>query len=338
MLFVGWLALQSGPSSEFSMPSLDMSGDSITVGHGVTTAQRYATLLANSLGRPIVSRAKNGDMSADQGQKAIAVRRASGDIATIMVGVNDQRIYRASTIKRGYYIAYLRRLILDATATVRKTGRSTAIAKSGTWSNTVVNTFGVTTTQKGAKATATVSGTAVYIGTIIQNHPSAKGTAQVRIDGVLKGTISSDGTGDGGMTTANGLSYGPAAFRFGGLSSGNHKVELTVTSANGQNFRLDYIAGNTSQTGVKTFVSNVIRMNAYGYAKFGGSDASVAAFNTDIATLIDTLSDDGLKVYPVNNWATINPATHLLPDGIHPNAAGHVRLYNAFRTAILAQI
>ncbi|PDT39803.1 hypothetical protein CO656_19250 [Sinorhizobium sp. FG01] len=320
------------------MPSLDMSGDSITVGHGVTTAQRYATLLSTNLGRPMVNRAKNGDMSADQGQKAISVKRASGDIATIMVGVNDQRIYQASSIKRGYYIAFLRRLILDATATVRKTGRSTSIAKTGTWSNTVVNTFGVTTTQNGAKATAWVSGTAVYIGTIIQNHPAAKGVAQVRIDGVLKGTVTCDGTGDGGMTTANGLPYGPAAFRFGGLSSGNHKVELTVTSANGQNFRLDYIAGNTNQTGVKTFVSNVIRMNAYGYKKYGGSDSSVSAFNTDIATMISQLSGDGLQAYLVNNWSAINPATHLLTDGIHPNRAGHVALYNTFRTAILAQM
>ena len=320
------------------MPAVDLTGDSITVGYGVTAAQRYATLLANNLGRPMVNRAKNGDMAADQGQKAIAVKRPLGDIATLMVGVNDQRIYQASVVKRGYYIAYLRRLILDATATVRKTGRSTAIAKSGTWSNTVVNNFGVTTTQKGAKATATVSGTAVYIGTIIQNHAVAKGVAQVRIDGVLKGTITSDGTGDGGMTTANGLSYGPAAFRFGGLSSGNHKVELTVTSANGQNFRLDYIAGNANQTGVKTFVSNVIRMNAYGYKKYGGSDSSVSAFNTDIATLMSALAGDGLQAYLVNNWSQINPATHLLTDGIHPNAAGHVRLYNAFRTAILARL
>nr|WP_080577238.1 SGNH/GDSL hydrolase family protein [Sinorhizobium fredii] len=315
-----------------------MSGDSITVGVGVTTAQRYATLSANSLSRTIVSRAKSGDMAADQGQKAIAIKRGSGDIATIMVGVNDQRIYRASVVKRGYYIAFLLRLILDSTATVRKTGRSTAIAKYGTWSNTAVNNFGVTTTLKSAKATATVSGTAVYIGSIIQNHPAAKGVAQVRIDGVLKGTISSDGTGDGGMTTANGLAYGPAAFRFGGLSPGNHKVELTVTSANGQNFRLDYIAGNANQTGVKTFVSNVIRMNAYGYAKFGGSDSSVAAFNADIATLIDTLSDDGLDAFLVNNWAAINPATHLLPDGVHPNPAGHSKIYTVFRSAILAQL
>ncbi|PDT82942.1 SGNH/GDSL hydrolase family protein [Sinorhizobium sp. BJ1] len=320
------------------MAAIDMSGDSITVGVGVTTAQRYATLLANSLSRTIASRAKSGDMAADQAQKAISQARASTSIATIMVGTNDERVYGTSSVRRGYYIAFLRRLVLDAAAPVRKTGRSTAVAKVGMWFNTQVNTIGMTTTQKGAKATATVNGTAVYIGTIIQNHPSAKGTAQVRIDGVLKGTISSDGTGDGGMTTANGLSYGPAAFRFGGLSSGNHKVELTVTSANGQNFRLDYIAGNTSQTGVKTFVSNVIRMNAYGYAKFGGSDASVSAFNTDIATLISTLSADGLQAYAVDNWSQINPATHLLTDGIHPNAAGHVRLYNAFRTAILATL
>ncbi|MEY9328234.1 GDSL-type esterase/lipase family protein [Sinorhizobium fredii] len=318
------------------MAAIDMSGDSITVGVGVTTAQRYATLLANSLSRTIVSRAKSGDMAADQAQKAISQARASTSIATIMVGTNDERVYGTSSVRRGYYIAFLRRLVLDAAAPVRKTGRSTAVAKVGTWFNTQVNTIGITTTQKGAKATATVSGTAVYIGTILQNHPSARGVAQVKIDGQIVGTVSSDGTG--GMNTYNGLSYGSAAFRFGGLSNGTHKVELTVTSASGQNFRLDYISGNGGQAGVKTFVSNIIRKTAYGYAKVGGSDANVSAYNADIATLISTLDSDSLGVYLVNNWSGFNPATHLLPDGVHPNPAGHSRIYSTFRGAILAHI
>lgn len=311
--------------------NLDLSGDSITYGYGVTASQRYSTQLATALGLPEVNRGKNNDMAADQAHKATIATRVAGDKATIMVGTNDERTYGVNATKLGYYIGYLRRLAFDAVAPTRNYARTAAVSKTGPWANTQVNSFGMNTTTSGSTATAAVTGTSVYIGHIIQDHPSTQGVAEVRVDGVLVGTVSSNGAG---MKTANNLTYGPAVTRFSGFSAGAHTVEVKVVSASGYYFFLDFIAGNAGQNGAKAFVSNVIRMNATGYANYGGSDANVSNYNAAIASMISHFTTDGLPVYLVNNWAAIDPAADLLPDGIHPDADGHTKLKNTFKAVI----
>jgi lysophospholipase L1-like esterase len=313
------------------MAVLDMCGDSITAGFGMTASTRYAGRLASKLGMTLVNRAKNGDMIADQAQKAIYAVRKPGDVATIFLGANDQRIYLFDAAKRGHYISMMRRAAFDAASSWKHKVRTTAVTKTGAWGNTVVNNFGMFAKTAGAKAVAKVSGSTVYIGYIIQNHASVKSTAQVKIDGKVVGTLSSYAAG---MSTYNGQSYGPALARFA-VGPGTHTVEVIVTSTNGCTFYLDYISSNYNQKGAHTFVSNVLRMTAAGYAKFGGNDANVAAYCASVAAMVqDMQMKDLMKVYLVDLNSVVLPATDFFADGIHPNGNGHIKMANKFYSVI----
>ena len=314
------------------MAELDMSGDSITAGYGVTAAQKYATLLGNSLGLPVVNRGVNGAMAGDQSHAAAGVARQADDIATIMVGTNDERVNGTNTTKRGYFVESLRRLMIDAACHYKEPARGPNMTRTGSWSNTQVNSIGVNSNVQGSKITYVTYGTAVYIGYIIQNNAACAGALmEVKVDGVIKGYISCDGTG--GSTTANGLTYPAACYRVGGLSNAGHTVEVTVVSS-GKYCYVDFIHGNSGQNGAKTFISNIIRMTPAGYAAYGGSDANVQDYNAYINAIVNEGIADGLKVKLVDNYSTVNPNTMLLSDGIHPNATGHQTIANTFYNQI----
>jgi lysophospholipase L1-like esterase len=314
--------------------TLDMNGDSITAGYGVTAVQKFATLLhAHVSAMTLVNRGANGDMAADQAWKAFMDARAAGDASTIFCGVNDERIYGTPVGKRNHYIRFMRRLILDAVLVTKKLAR-TQLTKTGAWSNTQANSIGLASNSAGAKVSGVVNGSEIYIGSIIQSDPACVGSSiQVKVDGVIVGTFSCDGA-TSNMQTANGTEYSASAHRFAGFTDTNHTVELEVISTNGSYNYVDWIAGSGAQVGGRAFVANVIRMTAAGYAAYGGSDANVAAYNTALWAMVDQLIADGLRVHKVDLHSIINPATDLLPDGVHPNASGHLEIANAFWAAM----
>ncbi|TCV62337.1 SGNH/GDSL hydrolase family protein [Neorhizobium sp. S3-V5DH] len=318
------------------MSKIDISGDSFSSdatssGYSLPVSQRWPALVSSELGyTTIVNRAKNGDQAGDQSYKAQAVARAAGDTVAILVGTNDVRVYKDNATKRGYFAAFLRRLIADAIMPNRVKGRDAAMVKTGAWSNTQVNTFGVVTNAQGAKAAATVSGSEIYVGYIIQNHTDCQSSADVYIDGVKAGTLSANGTA--GSTTENGQVYAPALARFA-TTPGQHSVEVRVTSS-GEYFYLDDIRGSDQPVGPMTHVSNLSKWAAAGYTTFGATEAMVTAYNTLISSIVNEFKADGFKVSLVDIFSVINPATDLMADGLHPNAPGQRKIADKFKASI----
>lgn len=298
-------------------------GDSLTVGSGVSASDCYANKLAASMAIGRTNHAVSGAQAADQSFAATGFNPSSSNLHTVLIGANDVRLYGPA--KLAMYERFLRNLVLDLALPSRINATASSVTYTGAWSNTQVNSIGKNTTQQGAKATAQVSGTSVYVSFIIQDHASAGGVVSVRIDGATVGTIDSASQG---MATQNGLAYAPAAVRFGGLSAGPHTVELEVTSS-GKIFYLEFVAGNDQTTRPSVYVGNVLRQNYAGY----GTDANVAAYNAAIASLVAALGSDGLQVALVDASALLSPSTDLI-DGIHPNVTGHQKIHDAFLTAI----
>lgn len=297
-------------------------GDSVTAsfpGNSVPFEQMYITRLSAELHSPITVRAVSGAQAADQ--SFVATQCAAGDNATILIGANDARLYGMPRI--GYYEAFLRNLIVSMAAPNKIIARNMSL--TGAWSNTMVNSIGKNTTSPGAKASAQVSGTSVYVSYIVQDNAAAGGIATIKIDGSVVGSINSTGTN---MTTQNGLSYAPACARFSGLSDGAHAVEVEVTSA-GKIFYLDYIAGSDQPLKPNVYVGNVLRQRLAGL----GTDTTVSAYNGVVDKIVTELRQDGLGITLVDVSSKLDPVADLL-DGIHPNVTGQNKLFTEFRAAM----
>ena len=297
----------------------DTYGDSIDAGTGASPAAaawaaRFATYDAGY----------SGDQAADAAKKIIASTREVPQRCVLLVGVNDARIYQGDTAKREFTHQFMRTCAIWLLCPVRTLGRaSTGVTKTGSWSNTSANNYGLATTQNGATWETTVTGPEIYLGYLIQNNENAHGAADVYIDGAKVDTINTFGA----MTTYNGLAYATATKRYSGLSAGSHEVKLVVTSPAGQYFYVDYITG--AQPGAtKLLLCNITRQSAAGYSANGGSDTITDAYNADIETLRSELASDGFNIALIDNHYSIDPSTDLNSDGIHPNNAGHLKIFN----------
>lgn len=311
------------------MTILDITGNSNSAddagsGNRPPVAQRWPALRIAATGETKVNRAFSGDMAQDQAYKAMGVVRAAGTKAVVLCDINDARFISVSRVDR--YKDILMRIIGDIVLPTRNTVRSAAVTKTGSWANTQVDGIGMYATTPGAKCTSVINGTTAYVGVLVDNHSASQGvTADVYVDGVFKGTITSDNMGVNnvnGGNTYNNLRYGPALFRFPGLAAGNHTVEVVVTSS-GKNMYLSYFAGNGGQpatAGVQ--VGNMYKLNATGQAAIGVTDAIATAFRDAAKSIIDAMAADGFNVTLANTFSAIDPNSHLMPDGIHWNAAG----------------
>lgn len=317
------------------MSALATFGDSITVGSPYSAP--WTPAVASALSRTLVNRAVNGDQAADQAFAAYGFVPNATDLCTFLLGTNDQRTYGGNATKKVEYERFLRSVILSAAAPSRVTAMSGSMSfPAGTWTPTAVNTIGKYVDGIGGKASATVSGTAVYIQCILQDSAGAQVNLKVTIDSVVQPTQSIGGLG---MTTVNSRTYAPGVLRFGGLSSGSHLVELEViaplvgTSPN--RFYLDYIAGSSQAVKPAGYVLTIPRMTAAGYAATGiGSDAIVADYNAIIAGIVSGLAADGLNVSLVDLWAAIDPATDLDSGGVHFITSGATKAANAVLAVI----
>lgn len=314
------------------------AGDSITVGAGASSpANAYLPKLAAALSVGFAPpSAVSGHQAADQSAAFYGVTTATGDKSIVLVGTNDHWKYGTSSAKRTLYKGFLTGLVVRLAAPARVRGLDVGMSYTGTWGNTQVYGTGKNSSVNGATASATVSGTAVYIGTILQDIVT--GTADVRVDGVLVGSVTSNGAG---MNTQHGATYAPGVFRFGGLSAGSHTVQLTITSPSGGRniYYNEAIIGSDQLAKPKVYLGCIPRMTATGYASLPGqlsSDDNVAAYNDIVSTLASDLVTDGMDVTLVD--AALNPATDLAADGIHPNDAGHLKLKNAFYTAMTGSV
>jgi hypothetical protein len=318
------------------MTILDVTGNSNSAldagtGNRPPVAQRWPTLRVASTGETQVNRAASGDMAQDQAYKGYTITRSADTNAMVICDINDARFVNLSRISR--YKDILSRIVGDIVLPTRKTVRSIDVTKTGSWANTQVDVYGMYATAVGAKVSAVVPGTTVYVGILVDNQVASQGvTADVYIDGVNKGTISSDNIGVNnvnGGNTYNNLRYGPALFRYPGLAAGNHTVEVRVTSS-GKNMYVSYFAGNGNQPATaKVKVGNMYKLNATGIADFGVTEAISIAFRDAAQAVVAAFDADGFNVETLDTFSAINPATCLMPDGLHWNATGHAAVKTA---------
>jgi len=302
-------------------------GDSLTVGVGASTTAKSWVGLATP-----VNLARNGDMAAELSNKINGIGGAPlvpepSKTYSIMIGVNDQKNYRGDAVKQGYYKSFLRCALAYLFIPVKNKARDALITYTGTWGNTPVNTYGKYSATPNSTAETTVNGTSVYVSYIIQNSNSY--VAEIRVDGVLKKTINVSTTP---MGTANGSSYASACERIDGLSPGSHTVNVKVISAAAY-FYLEWIGGNEQVSSPRVLLGNVIKMSNAAYTQFATSDTIVNAYNTIIDDLITEFTADGFDVDKVDVHSVINPLTDLTSDGVHPNDAGHLKIFQAFSAA-----
>jgi hypothetical protein len=304
-------------------------GDSVTFGDFASpiSTNSYINLLAGAIARPISNFAVEGDMVPDQTAKVYGVNPAYGDISTIMLGINDQRIYGVDATKLGYWRRGLQCLIAYLGLGNKQFGVSSGTF-TGTWANTTAYGLGKVSATNGSTATFFVNGTTVYVGMIQQD--GAAGTFDVKIDGTTVGSYTTQTTGLG--PTVNGATFGAMLLRFPNLSAGTHTVEIVVTSATatGNNVYVDWVAGNAQSVKPRVYAGNVLYAESY---SAGGSAANVDSYNAEHAALTSELADDGLNVTAVDVHNIIPLNTTYMDGGVHPINPGHAILAIAYEGA-----
>lgn len=321
------------------MNSLITFGDSLTVGYGVSPPSAvWGAKLAAARGLTWINKALNGAMASDEGAISYGFVPVVGDIHIIDIGVNSQRVFSTDVTKRGYEAAMDRELMLTCAAPSRATLRPSGAVSfpAGTWTDIPLNPVGKYTTNNGAKAVATVSGTTVFVTVLFTDAPGNSESFTVKIDGTTYGPFTSATSGVN--TSALGPVAPPAAFRFPSLAAGSHTVEVTNTGTSGKSFYLNSITGNTQASHPKVLVGNIARWTAAGYASFapafGGSDANIAAYNTMISGVVAEMVADGFDVTLIDLCSVINPATDLQGDGAHWTVATNDKVFNTFNAVL----
>jgi lysophospholipase L1-like esterase len=299
----------------FLLTGFTTFGDSITAGIGATTPAKSWVGLFTPVNKGI-----SGAQAADLANTVILTAPIVTEKYTVMIGSNDIYKYRTDPIKQAYFKKFMRHNL--AWLSFPNKVRAQDMVKTGTWWNASVNSFGIATSSNAATATATVTGTKVFIGHLMQDYVGTTGTASIEIDGVVVGTYSNNANG---MTTHLAAGYALAACVFD-VAAGTHTVKITVTSPNGGYFYLDYIAGN-AQPSPKILLSNILKWSDAAYAGNG----LMPTITNDYNTLVNQVIADFPNVVLVDNNSLINPVLHI-SDGVHPNDVGYKIIYNNFES------
>lgn len=297
-------------------------GDSITAYAGASSPQNaYISKLAAALGATVDNSGVSTAMAIDQGGALINKAPAVGDVSTVWFGTNDQAKYDSDSVKRSHFIdcirAYAVRLATNPVAAMPVNG----VTFTGAWGTGYA--YGVHgSTAAGSAASFNVSGESVTLGFLRQYGNS--GTFRVRIDGVDKGVFAIGGD----VRTLLGSAFGPMALTFSGLGAGSHSVNVEVVTADASNVVFfHWFSGMVPKC--KVAVANIPHAVAYTY---GGSDANVDAYNSDISDLVFELSSLGLGVLLVDVCSVLNKSD--FADNVHPNDQGHEKVYKAFSFAL----
>jgi lysophospholipase L1-like esterase len=310
-------------------------GDSVTVGVGASADRyRYANLIARANGWALSNQARSGTQLADEIPAIYSEAVEPAGNYLILTGYNDMRNFgldnNGLVQYRGALYAALAWLSIPDGEKIKASGGR--VAYEGAWNaSPAPGGFGRSSSQQGARAVFTVSGSVIYIGGT--GMPNGTGTFSVTVDGDPKGVYSCSVP----RAPASGFPFAPFLVRLTGLSAGPHQVEIAVASAAG-NVYFDWAAGSRGAQGAgpKVFVGNALRMQREAYrfdAPYwnAGSDEAVSAINTIIRDACRELAGDGRNVVHVDASAAFDPdSADVGPDRIHPSDRGMEKIAAAF--------
>lgn len=297
---------------------------SASAGNRPAPNQRPSALFCAESGDTMVNRGASGAMTQDQSFVGhnLPARAAGTSVWFLELLTNDMYFRPKTAVGKQWSRDFLAACISHALFGVKKTARSGADATTGAWSNTPVDTLGMQTVGAGASKKFTVSGPIISVCWLADHHTASQGVFEIRIDGALVDTVN---TFVPFGNTQNGLRYGHAA-RLYPVTAGQHIVEVKCVS-NGTAAYLSYVAGSGDQASFpKCFVGT------------GSQIATVpTAYSAEcrqmVLDLCASLFDKGLPVKAVDTWSVINPASHMMPDGVHWNAPGAAAVCSAMQTA-----
>lgn len=298
------------------MPAMEVFGDSIAAGNGVTlNSQKWCYITAGNFGLSVNMHAAAGATSYGQGPVIYSFSTTSDSVSTYLIGVNETSTANQAVYQNILMAECLWLLIPNANKVLAQ-----AMSVTGTWATSTVNpSFGRQSVTNGSTATATVFGSVVYIGFWATLSNAA--VVNVTVDGVAFGPY----TPATSWTSSDSLTTAPYAVRISGLTNTSHTVVITLTTANSSTLFLDHVSGNSgfiTQNGPLLYLSNCQKTATNSYA---------ASYNVSSAmqTVVNNLTADGLMIAFVDTAARCLDNCHGA-DGTHPDAAGQLLIMNAF--------
>jgi hypothetical protein len=282
--------------------------------------------------------ARGGNTVADQSPDTFMFNPAQGDIYPLWLGTNDKNLgggitNRETTTQLGHLALVLHLATKEGANKVR----AQSMTAAGTWANMTSTTDpkGRSSTTNGSTLTCSVTGTSVAVVGYWNN--SQAGQFSVTIDGVSKGTFNA--TPPGALVPSNiGLTSGPFAQTFTGLSNTTHTVVITVVSATSASnvVYIGFVAGYGSVVNIAdplVVVANTHDYTAAANTANGTTTAQNTRYKTLIAANVTTAQSFGLNVYLVDADALIGNSALLGPDGLHPLQSGYLVMRQAFVSA-----
>ncbi len=220
-------------------------------------------------------------------------------------------------------------------------------ATTGSWANAPTLYYGgggSYSSTDGGTRTWTNYGTTAYVA-ILATVVAGDASAIISIDGT---PVSTNSTGGQYATNGNNRGWAPIFLRYPNLSDGPHVITLTIDTS-GSDLVFLWAAGNrgnrasgsgfNTQLGPDVFLGDTLRMSSTGYALGGatfgnGSDAAVAHANSIVQSIVNDLSDDGLRVSRAYPSYFYDPLTMVGADHVHPAASGNRAITASFETAV----
>ena len=299
-------------------------GDSITFG-------AYLETLAN--GYPYQIASHYGLQPNDQGVSGatvssyapmlygLTVPQGNRSLITYQLGTNDVTSGVADTYQQQDYgqgiLSQLAYLAVPAANRVNATN----FIYAGT---TAPGTYGISEkmTASGSTATFTVTGSTIYLSTVMQATYGSGGAATLTVDGASNSAIllfngyGSENIAEGPLT---------ALSRITGLSSGPHTVVVTCSGAG--TVELAWAAGfSTPSSSANVFIGATPDRQVM--------DANTASYRPYQSAAAATLTSDGLKVTYVAGSATAVSKTIGYYNLLHPNDLGDYQLAQPYISTI----
>lgn len=302
-------------------------------------ANSYVGLVDAVLGLAGNNQGVSGSQAADRQQYVYQLNNpgASPVLNTIMLGTNDSLLCgpSAGCVSNFQQIhqAELAYLALPASAVTKAQGCST----TGVWANSAEYGGGMSRYSSKAGSTLTCSwfGDVLYFAYTVSDGNTGRFSAA---------TGSSAGIGSWNSYSSTPINTGNqhttrASFltRVVGREGGPHTVTFTVTSSSGT-VQIDWVAGNRGFQGLNlpdVIVGGPPLMTCAGPPAAGGCDpGAIYLYNQAVQDNVAELAADGLNVFYANTMSDPNYAAHRIPDGIHPNDAGHAAIASQFLTPL----
>ena len=353
---------------------INVNGDSIAGSTGTTSTgvgnialyNGFAQLLRNPVGGTFQELGASGDQAADGNLKWIyrVINPQGSGIDPVMVselGTNDAIQYLGDANKQIIFQRVMLGSLVNAALpqTSKKFAQTCTLAGGFAASTaTPFSTMAVTSTTIGSTVSCVTNSPkandTLYV--VYQIKDTNPGTFTVSLDGVpqndpFNGTTTWNAFGDGGalIHTANNANSAYVAARFTGVSSGNHTILFTVTSATSAAniVEVEYVGAAPVAAAGNPIVYSV----SPNQQNSGSAGAPfVAAYQGFIQTIDTNLTSDGLNVTYINTSAALLSSplcgngvqatmfTNCYTDNVHPNNLGHSVMANTILAVIPASL